>query len=94
MNQNTLATPDITLMQKLVGAISVLLVAVLGAVNAFGWDISPEQNGAVVTLWTALASVLVIADAVIRNGRSRALAASPPAMAVSGEEKDKTTIGG
>jgi len=94
MNQNTLATPDITAMQKIVGAVTVVIVAALGAAQAFGWDITPEQNGAVLSLWTALGGVLVIADAVIRNGRSRALAASPPAIAVSGSDQTKETISG
>ena len=91
---NTLATPDITLMQKLVGGLTGLLVAVLGLVQAFGVDITPTQNGAILTLWTALGSVLVIADAVIRNGRSRALAANPPAVAVESGDKTKATIAG
>lgn len=91
---NTLATPDITLMQKIVGAVTALIVAVLGLAQAFGWEITATQNGAILSLWTALGGILVIADAVIRNGRSRALAANPPAMAVSNDESDKATISG
>lgn len=71
-------TPDITPLQKLVTAVTFLLTSVLALVNAFDWyDISGEQGAAVLGTWTAFASVLVLADAVIRHGRSRVLQ-NPP----------------
>jgi hypothetical protein len=81
----TMKTPDVTLMQKLVGAISALVVTGIGAAQAFGADLTVEQGAALLGLWTALGGVLVLADAIIRNGRSRALAASPPAQVEEGD---------
>lgn len=70
----TLKTPDVTPMQMIVGAISGLVTAVIGMVAAFGWaELSLEQTGALLGAWAAFGSVLVLADAIIRNGRSRAL---------------------
>jgi hypothetical protein len=81
MNGNKLSTPDITLMQKLVGAITLLITAGIGVAQAFGTNLTVGQSAALLSVWAALGSVLVLADAVIRNGRSRALAANPPAKA-------------
>lgn len=89
MSENTLSTPDITLMQKLVAAISAIITAGLGVAQAFGADLTVEQSAALLGLWAALGSVLVVADAVIRNGRSRALSATPPATI----EEDKAIAG-
>lgn len=73
-----LATPDVTPMQKLVGAVGGLLVSVMGVVKVFGiYDITGEQSAAVLLFWTSLGGVLVIADAVIRNGRARAFLNQP-----------------
>ena len=72
-----LSTPDITLMQKLVGAVSALIVAGLAVAQAFGADFTVEQSSAILGLWTALGGILVIADAVIRNGRARAFTNYP-----------------
>lgn len=83
-NMEPLQTPDITLMQKLVGAISALIVAAIACVNAFGWsEIDLIESSALIGLWTALGAVLVIADAVIRNGRARAFLNQPKGMAAS-----------
>lgn len=91
--QNTLSTPDITPIQKLVAAVGGLLVSGMLLVNAFDiYDISGEQSAAVVGFWTTIGSVVVVADAVIRNGRARALAANPPAQAV--DKAGEATIAG
>lgn len=90
----TLSTPDITLMQKLVAALGGVIVALIVLVNAFEfYDVTAEQSGAVMGLWAAVGSVLVLADAIIRNGRSRILANAPvlpvatgPSMASAVEE--------
>lgn len=74
---NNVQLPDITPMQKIVGAVTVVLTALLGVVNAFGWyDISGDQAGAILTLWAALGGLGVIADSIIRNGRSKIAAAA------------------
>lgn len=66
-------TPDVTLVQKLVGAVIAVLAALLPVLTAFGVSITTEQITAILGFATALGSAFVIADAVIRNGRSRAL---------------------
>lgn len=68
-------TPDVTLVQKLVAAV-VAAVPVIGTLLiAFGVNVTPEQLGAVSGAIVALGGIYVIADAVIRNGRSRIVAA-------------------
>ena len=81
-----LKTPDVTLMQKLVGAISLLIGAILTTAQSFGADLSGEQITQILGLWTAFAGVLVIADAIIRNGRSRAMLNAPKGMADTKDE--------
>lgn len=71
-------TPDITKAQIL-----ALIQAVLALAIAFGVDLSTEQQTAILGLAGAVAVVLPIADAIIRNGRSRIVAESIRAM---GEE--------
>lgn len=83
-------TPNITTMQKLVGALSALIVAGIACVNAFGWsEIDATESAALLGLWAALGSVAVLADAIIRNGRSRALInpPKPPTDSADGELK-------
>jgi hypothetical protein len=76
----TLSTPDITPVQLVVGAVSTLIAAVIVLVNTFGWaNISPAEGAAIFGVWSALGGLAVLADAIIRNGRSRALAGPPPA---------------
>lgn len=76
MNDNTLKTPDITPAQ---------IVSVIGMlVGLFVSQGLIDNNLA--QLVTGVASIVIpfawmVADAVIRNGRSRALAANPPAQA-------------
>lgn len=82
-------TPDITPLQKFVTGVTLLLTSILGLVNAFDWyDISGEQGVAILGVWTTLASVLVLADAVIRHGRSRVLQNPPkPPDVVDGTDR-------
>lgn len=73
-----LDTPDVTPIQKLAAAGFVLLGSVLGLVNAFGWStIDATEAAAVTGVYVSFTGVLVVADAVIRHGRSRALI-NPP----------------
>lgn len=72
-------TPDVTPIQKIVGAATVLIASVFTLLTAFGVDISAGQQAAVLGFVTSLGGFFVIADAVIRHGRSRALA-NPEAM--------------
>jgi hypothetical protein len=83
-----LQTPDITLMQKVVGAVSALVVAGIALINAFGWtEIDATESAALLGLWTALGGVLVLADAIIRNGRARAFMVPPKGAVLTGETK-------
>lgn len=68
-----LALPDITSVQKAVAAGAVLLSSILGLVAAFGVTLSAAQIAAIGGAYAALGSFLVLADAIIRNGRSRAM---------------------
>lgn len=61
--------PDITPAQ-----IKAVILTVLGLLAAFGLPISQEKQDAILQVATILPTVIVIADAFIRNGRSRALA--------------------
>lgn len=60
------ATPDVTTVQVI-----TLVQAVVGLLLAFGLDVSSELQAAIVQLVTAVAVVLPLADAFIRNGRAR-----------------------
>lgn len=76
-------TPDLTLVQKLGGAALLLLGSIFGLLEAFGHPLTNAQTIAISTTVTSFVSVAVVADAVIRNGRSRIAAAKampkPPA---------------
>lgn len=63
-------TPDITKAQ-----IIALVQAVLAVAVSFGVDLSDRQESAILGLAGAIAVVLPLADAIIRNGRSRIYAA-------------------
>ena len=80
---NVLKTPDITPAQ-IVAIIQPFVTATIGLLVAFGVEMTNGQQTALMAFTGALAGLisgtLVIADAVIRNGRSRALAADPPAV--------------
>jgi hypothetical protein len=58
--------PDITPAQ--VVAITASLLSMLAA---FGLPLTEEQSQSVLDLITVLAPVLLVSDAIIRNGRSR-----------------------
>jgi multisubunit Na+/H+ antiporter MnhB subunit len=68
-------TPDITRAQ-----VVAIAQAILAVVVAFGIDLSETQQTAILGLAGALAIVLPLADAIIRNGRSRVYAASVTAQ--------------
>lgn len=68
--------PDVTKAQ-----IIALVQAVLALVIAFGVDLTEAQQTAIIGLAGAVAIVLPIADAIIRNGRSRIYAESVKANA-------------
>jgi hypothetical protein len=88
-----LATPDITLMQKIVAAVSALVVAGIALVNAFGWtEIDATESAALLGLWTALGGVLVLADAIIRHGRSRAFTMPPKGAVVTEGNTANATV--
>ena len=63
-------TPDITKAQ-----IVALVQAVIAVAVSFGVDLSDRQEAAILGLAGAIAVVLPLADAIIRNGRSRIYAA-------------------
>jgi hypothetical protein len=68
-------TPDVTAVQKLVAAV-VAAVPVIGTLlMAFGIEVTAAQIGAISGAIAALGGIYVLADAIIRNGRSRVLAA-------------------
>ena len=76
-----LETPNVTAVQKLAAAGLVLLGSLLALVNAFEWaDIDAGEAAAVSGTYSAFASVVVLADAIIRNGRSRAFALPPKGL--------------
>jgi hypothetical protein len=64
--------PDITPAQivALVGALLAVLVSA-------GLDLSDDLQNSIIQLATVLSSLLVIGDATIRHGRSRALGVPP-----------------
>lgn len=64
-------TPDITKAQ-----IVATLQAVIAVALAFGLSLTPAQQVAILGLAGIVAGTLHIADAIIRHGRSRALASS------------------
>ena len=76
-----LETPDITPVQQLAAAGLVALGALIALVNAFEWaDVSGEQAAAITGVYAAFASFAVLADAIIRNGRSRSLLHQPKGL--------------
>ena len=63
-----MSTPDITKAQVL-----AIVQALIGLGAAFGLDVSPAMQSAIVQLCTAALVIIPAADALIRHGRSRAL---------------------
>lgn len=69
-------TPDVTPVQKLVAAALTVLGAGLTLAMSFGVDLTTEQVTAIGGFAAAVGSAFVVADAVIRNGRSKIVANS------------------
>lgn len=87
-----LSTPDTTIVQQLAAAGLVLLGAVLTLVNAFGWaEISAEQAAAITGVYVAFSGLMVIADAIIRNGRARAFTNAPKGAVTTDSSIDGKT---
>lgn len=72
-------TPDVTSIQKLVGAGAAVLTSLLTLLAAFGVELTVAQQGAILGFAGTVGAALVVADAVIRHGRSRNLG-NPEAM--------------
>jgi hypothetical protein len=70
--EGKLATPDITPAQLV-----AIAGAILGVLVAGGLDISEDLQEQIIDLITVLAPLLVVGDAAIRHGRSRAFAVPP-----------------
>jgi hypothetical protein len=67
-----LSTPDITTAQFV-----AIVGAILGVAVAAGLPLSKDLQDSIVTLVTVLAPLIIVGDAHIRHGRSRALAIPP-----------------
>lgn len=76
-----LATPDVSAIQKLVGAITILIASGLTAATSFGVPLTVDQDTKLLGVWAALGAVIVLADSIIRSGRSKAHAAIVTAQA-------------
>lgn len=63
--------PDVTRVQVI-----AIVQAIIAVIVSFGVNLSDEQQTAILGLAGALAIVLPLSDAIIRNGRSRIYAAS------------------
>lgn len=72
-------TPDVTPIQKLVGAAVMVVGSALTLLAAFGIELTVAQQGAITGFVGTVGTALVIADAVIRHGRSK-IAANPEAV--------------
>ena len=75
-----LSTPDITLAQ-----IVAIVGAILGVAVAAGLPLSKELQDSIIDLITVLAPLLLVGDAAIRHGRSRALLI-PPRVPLEGHD--------
>lgn len=67
--------PDITPAQ-----IVAVVGAIIGVLVSSGVDMTQQLQDAILNLVTILSSALVVGDAVVRHGRSRALAPPPVVM--------------
>ena len=67
-----LSTPDVTRAQVI-----AIAGAVIGVLAAAGLPLSTALQDSIITLVTVLAPLVIIGDAHIRHGRSRALAIPP-----------------
>ena len=78
-----LKTPDMTPAQYV-----AITGAILGVLVAGGLDISQELQDQIMNLITVLAPLLVVGDATIRHGRSRAFALPPRPIEDDGKAGD------
>jgi hypothetical protein len=86
----SLETPDVTSVQKLVAAGLVLLGSLVALVNAFEWaDVDAGEAASITGVYAAFGSVIVLADAIIRNGRSRAFSLPPKGLVAEDESGTK-----
>ena len=85
--KTTLKTPDVTVAQvvAIAGALLTVLVAA-------GLDISKALQDSIISLVTVLAPVLLISDAAIRHGRSRALLNQPKGEIADNPDDDDTGL--
>jgi len=74
-----MSTPDVTAVQKLVAAFTAVLATGLGVATSFGVNLTVDQDTKILALWAALGGFLVVADAVIRHGRSTGTTTPPGA---------------
>ncbi|MGH3091694.1 MAG: hypothetical protein ACRDOG_05105 [Gaiellaceae bacterium] len=72
MEEDMLSTPDVTPAQVI-----AVVGAVIGVLAAAGLPLSAALQDSIITLVTVLAPLVIIGDAHIRHGRSRALAIPP-----------------
>ena len=77
-----LSTPDVTPAQVI-----AVIGAVIGVAAAAGLPLSTALQDSIITLVTVLAPLVIIGDAHIRRGRSRALAIPPRPL------KEETDVG-
>jgi hypothetical protein len=66
--------PDITPMQKLVGALTAVITIGLETATSFGAGLTVNQDTKLLALWGALSAFALTADAIIRQGRAKHLA--------------------
>lgn len=82
-----LKLPDITPAQ-----IIAIVGSVFGILVAAGLDVSEELQNSIIDFITVVAPILLVSDAAIRHGRSRALQ-NPPKGEVSSDSSGATTTG-
>lgn len=86
-----LETPNVTPVQQLIAAGLVALGSLLALVNAFEWaDVGAEEAAAITGVYTAFGGFALIADAIIRNGRSRAFLVPPKGLVADDSEGTST----
>ena len=76
----SLSTPDVTPAQ-----IIAIAGAILGVAVAAGLPLSERLQDSIIELITVLAPLLLVGDAAIRHGRSRALL-NPPRVPLDGDD--------
>lgn len=73
-----LETPDVTKTQ-IIALVQPFVTGILGLLVAFNVDMTPDQKTAIITMTgivaAAISIILGLGDAIIRNGRSKMVAA-------------------